>query len=508
MVSLLFVMIPAFLIAQKSSSHIEVVKKINEDFLKKHVFELASDEMEGRETGTPGIDKAANYIADQLVQFGIKPLKETGDYFQPTPFHSANWDQITVEIDGKEYSHLKDYMSTPDMNSNLKLEGISEVIYLGYGIDDTYYSDYKRNIVSGNTIMIYRGTPAFFSKEQRREWTIFKKLKVAKDMGVKNVLLIDDNISITISRNRSSILNRSLKPDENLDKIFSNSLLISNDMAEEIMGDRKGKIKKKKKRSDVHGKSGQVKLKSNLNITQLVYEKKISSNNVLAFIEGNDPELKDEIVLLTAHYDHLGKRGDDIFNGADDNASGSAALLAIANALSYSKRLAYGPARSVLIMWVTAEEKGLLGSDYYAEHPVFPLENTMVDINVDMIGRSDTKHSDNPNYIYVIGADQISQDLHDINESVNKTYSSLELDYTFNDENDPNRFYYRSDHYNFAKRGIPSVFFFSGIHADYHRPSDTFDKLDFQKMEKITRHIFHLTWELANRKNGLKIKGQ
>ena len=159
----------------------------------------------------------------------------------------------------------------------------------------------------------------------------------------------------------------------------------------------------------------------------------------------------------------------------------------------------------MLFMWLTGEEKGLLGSEYYVNFPVFALEKTICDINIDMVGRVDEKYTENPNYIYVIGSDRISTDLHDVNEEMNKKYTQLTLDYTYNSEQDPNRFYYRSDHYNFAKNGIPSIFFFNGVHADYHKLTDTVEKINFDKMENITKHIFHLAWKIANQDAPLRI---
>ena len=226
--------------------------------------------------------------------------------------------------------------------------------------------------------------------------------------------------------------------------------------------------------------------------------------NVLGFIEGIDPARKDEIVVITAHYDHLGTRGNDIYFGADDNASGTSAVLEIAQAFSEAKINGEGPARSVLCMLVTGEEKGLLGSQYYTENPVFPLENTIANINIDMIGRTDTLHK-HSNYTYVIGSDRLSTELHEINETANKRYTKLDLDYTYNLDSDPNRFYYRSDHYNFAKKGIPAIFYFSGVHEDYHRPTDTPDKLMYDKAETIAKLAFHTAWELANRKDRIKV---
>jgi hypothetical protein len=225
-------------------------------------------------------------------------------------------------------------------------------------------------------------------------------------------------------------------------------------------------------------------------------KKIIEGENVLGYIEGTD--LKDELVIITAHYDHLGKQDSLIFNGADDNGSGTAATLEIAEAFMMAKKDGNGPRRSVLIMPVSAEEKGLLGSKYYTKKPIFPLEKTVANLNIDMIGRVDERHDDG-NYVYLIGSNRISNELHDISEQINKEYIGIELDYTFNAEDDPNRYYYRSDHYNFAKNNIPVIFYFNGTHEDYHKATDTIEKLDFEKIQKITRLIFLTAWELANR---------
>jgi Zn-dependent M28 family amino/carboxypeptidase len=233
--------------------------------------------------------------------------------------------------------------------------------------------------------------------------------------------------------------------------------------------------------------------------------RQLIGSNVLGYVEGIDPNLKNEVVVVTAHYDHLGSRGESIFNGADDNGSGTTTVLEVAESFAQAKAAGAGPRRSVLFMLVSGEEKGLLGSQYYAEFPIFPIENTVANVNVDMVGRVDKKYEDNPNYIYVIGSDRLSTELHEINETANKTYTNLVLDYTYNDDNDPNRYYYRSDHYNFAKKGIPAIFYFNGTHEDYHRPSDTIEKINFEKMEKIGKLVFYTTWELANREKRIEV---
>jgi hypothetical protein len=229
----------------------------------------------------------------------------------------------------------------------------------------------------------------------------------------------------------------------------------------------------------------------------------IRGENVLGYIEGSD--LKDELLIITAHYDHLGMHDSLIFNGADDDASGVSAALEIAEAFMLAKKSGNGPRRSVLIMPVSGEEKGLLGSRYYTDNPIYPLENTVANLNIDMIGRLDDWH-DNGNYVYLIGSDRLSYDLHQVNEKMNSKHVGLDLDYRFNEEDDPNRYYFRSDHYNFAKNNIPVIFYFNGVHEDYHKPSDTIEKIDFEKIKVITKLVFLTAWEIANRDERIKLR--
>lgn len=232
---------------------------------------------------------------------------------------------------------------------------------------------------------------------------------------------------------------------------------------------------------------------------------KVQTENVAALIKGSD--YPDQYIVISSHLDHVGvnEKG-EIHNGADDDGSGTVALLEIAEAFKQAAEEGNGPKRSLVFLHVTGEEKGLLGSEYYTENPLYPLENTLANLNVDMIGRINPKRAtEDPNYIYLIGSDKLSQELHDISEATNKKYTQLELDYTYNNENDPNRFYYRSDHYNFAKNNIPVIFYFSGTHEDYHRPGDTPDKILYPTLEKRTKLIFHTAWELANRKKQIQL---
>jgi hypothetical protein len=227
------------------------------------------------------------------------------------------------------------------------------------------------------------------------------------------------------------------------------------------------------------------------------------SENVLAFIKGT--EKPDEIVVISAHLDHEGIKDGKIYNGADDDGSGSMAILEMAEAFKMAVKEGNGPKRSILFLHVTGEEKGLLGSKYYTENPIFPLSNTVCNLNIDMIGRIDKAHKKDSNYLYLIGSDKLSTELHQISDSINTKYTNIHLDYKYNDEDDPNRFYYRSDHYNFAKHNIPVIFYFNGTHKDYHKPTDTPDKIEYDLLAKRTRLIFHTAWEVANRKTRLVV---
>ena len=230
----------------------------------------------------------------------------------------------------------------------------------------------------------------------------------------------------------------------------------------------------------------------------------IATQNVVAIIPGS--EKPDEYLVLSSHLDHVGTKNGNIYNGADDDGSGTVALLEIAAAFQAAKEAGVGPKRSIIFLHVSGEEKGLLGSKYYTQFPLYPLSQTIANLNVDMIGRLDPKRENpNPEYIYLIGSDKLSQELHEVSEAVNTKYSQLELDYTYNDDADPNRFYYRSDHYNFAKNNIPIIFYFNGTHDDYHQPSDTPDKINYDLLKKRTQLIFYTAWELVNREDRINV---
>ncbi len=478
--------------------------------ISRHLHVLASAAFEGRETGTSGNTKAAQYIADQFKAAGIPPLESQDGYFQQVAFSNVSLQEASLTINGTAYAHLKDFIIPAESmpGDELMFEG-NEVTFLGYGIDDPAYTDYHGKTFAGKAILIYKGEPVdkngkswITGNTQLSKWSedLGAKLRTAAKHQVAMVFVIEDQFRAKVSEQRMFVLGGQtmMGIPEMKNSDYAPHVLISSNSAGALMGSKSEKVIKTRDKIRAKGKPKAVKIPIE---TKVVGQRSVVSTpgvNVLGYIEGTDPVLKDQVIVVSAHYDHLGKRGDDIYYGADDNASGTSGVIAIARALAEAKRQGLGPRRSVLCLLVTGEEKGLLGSEYYAEFPVFPLKNTVANVNIDMIGRVDTKHTD-PNYTYVIGSDRLSSELHQINEDVNAKYTQLELDYTYNAENDPNRFYYRSDHYNFAKNGIPVIFYFSGVHEDYHRPTDTVDKIMFDKAALIAQLAFHTTWELANR---------
>jgi Zn-dependent M28 family amino/carboxypeptidase len=259
------------------------------------------------------------------------------------------------------------------------------------------------------------------------------------------------------------------------------------------------KFQDKLKKFQTKGGNGAGKFKNKVEIKLDRKKTPITTENVLGFLEGTD--LKDEVLVVTSHYDHIGIGTDGkINNGADDDGSGTVGLLEIAEAFSKAASEGKRPRRSILFMTVTGEEKGLLGSEYYSNNPIFPIEKTVTNLNIDMIGRSDERHADNKPYVYIIGSDMLSSELHQLHEETAKEFApQMQMDYLYNTKDSPERFYYRSDHYNFAKHGIPIIFYFNGVHTDYHRPTDDVDKINFDLLAQRAQLVFATAWQIANR---------
>lgn len=513
---LLPLLFPGWAYTQAPDAAVRIAATIQAASLKEHVYTLASPEFQGRETGTEGNRMAAGYIAGRLGAFGIPATPGDQDHFQEVAFTSMKWSSVDLAVNGAKEEHLKEFLCMPQYFPIRDEElDIRDMVFLGYGLDDPRWSDYKGVDVQGKHLLVYGTEPRdaggkylLTGTDKPSEWSIDPelRLKAARKAGAASLWIVDDQLRDHVLYARRFLLNGSMQmgTPEALANAWLPHALISPGLAQRILGNQVDKVIRIRKKMNKRGTPAHYAFATDVRIKAVHSVQSLPGVNVLGYIEGVDPVLKNELVVVSAHYDHLGMRGKDIFFGADDNASGTSAVLEIAEAFSIARKEGSGPRRSVLCLFVTGEEKGLLGSEYYSQHPVFPLANTVADVNIDMIGRIDEDHPD-PLYTYVIGSDRLSTDLHAINEEVNAKYTHLALDYKYNADDDPNRFYYRSDHYNFAKNGIPSIFYFSGVHADYHRPTDTPDKIMFDKAETIARLAFHTAWELANRPDRIRV---
>jgi hypothetical protein len=478
---------------------------------------LASNEMQGRETGQPGQRKAADFIAKQFKDAGFEPVGDRNTYFQQILLANNSWTDIGLKVGEKEFKNKTDFYVFPSFNPDMPLLSLKEVVFVGFGIEDAKYNDYGKADVEGKAVILYDGEPLdekgyslITGTQWRSDWSVNwkKKVQLAKKKGAAMVFIVDSKFDENIKANRKLISSYGWKPvspeSEAEANTFINNIFISPETAKAILGSKAGKAEDEMADLRKGDKFKPVKLKTKIEVRLHKETKHLEGSNVLAVVEGSDERLKKEFVLVTAHYDHLGMADSTvIYHGADDNASGTSGVIEIARAFAEAKKQGKGPKRSVVFMLVSGEEKGLLGSRYYVEFPMFPLKQTIADINIDMIGRIDDAHASNPNYIYSIGSDRISPDLKEISEYNNQKYTQLEINYKYDAKDDPNHYYERSDHYNFAERGIPVIFYFNGTHADYHRPTDTADKIDFNTQAKRAKLAFYTAWEVANRPYGL-----
>ena len=479
---------------------------ITEKELKEHLYVYASDEFEGRDTGQPGQKKAVDYLKKEYETLGIKSVID-GTYFQNVPLSIVKTPKVAIAVNGKTFNYYDDYISLTSAATG-KIEA-SDIVYAGYGIDDEKHSDYKGLDVKGKVVLVKAGEPTdkagnniITGDKKASKWSngrqaLSAKRDAAKKNGAKAVFFMDNNLFERYSK--------FFKSREGSGNGRSLSLPSKKDASSQIyhflISDKMGKAMARN--SAKSAKPATVKTKFSMDFTSIT--EPVSSENVAAMIKGS--EKPDEYIIISAHLDHVGKNSKgEIFNGADDDGSGTVSLLEVAEAFKTAADNGHGPKRSVMFLHVTGEEKGLLGSRYYTDYePLVPLANTVANLNIDMVGRIDPKRKGERNYIYLIGADKLSTELHNISEAVNKEFMNIELDYTYNDENDPNRFYYRSDHYNFAKNNIPIIFYFNGTHDDYHRATDTPDKINYDLLENRSRLVFHTAWELANRENRIVV---
>jgi len=458
--------------AQKEDLIKKYSLQIDSSDLRKHLTVLAGDAYEGRETGKKGQEMSAVYIEKSFKEDGCSKAPGMTSYQQPFEVVETV-PGGNLELGGKSLAFKSDFIYF----------GVKQLVSLKDVV--IYTTESTEKIPAGNFALIHQ----LKGMDIRAELSEIR----TKAKGAKAIILVTDKYEdlyeyLEHYANTKSMRLKDEKIKEEVPVIVIRAAAL------------KGAVKRpfryltgKGKKKDSKGKPV-AKLSALLNKEEQV----LTSSNVLAYIPGSDPLLSKEVVVITAHYDHIGIDNGVVYNGADDDGTGTVALLEIAEAFMTAKKEGNAPRRSILIMTVSGEEKGLLGSSYYVEHPIIPLEKTVTDLNIDMIGRNDIAHENSSEYIYIIGSNMLSSDLHDANEKANSTYAQLSLDYKFNRLDDPNQFYYRSDHYNFAKNNIPSIFYFSGIHEDYHQPTDDIEKINFTKVERVARLVFATAWLIGN----------
>lgn len=467
---------------------------ISADRLKDNLNVIAADSMEGRETGTRGQRMAAAFIKESFKKNKLEGIVD-GDYYQPVPLYRKAPGETFLETRKRKFKNLDHVLFYGNDNSG----GLVDVplVFAGRGREE----DFSSIDVQDKAVLIWI--------EDGRLYNLTEVAR-AKTKGAKMVFVWNtrDEAAFNALVNQSKVYKSTgaLSLKKPVITISDGGyFILAPSIVEYVMNTDVGILKKAAKENPVKKPLERIKPVPITYQAETVVEV-VESENVLGFIEGTDK--KDEVLVITAHYDHEGmdttRTGDQIYNGADDDGSGTVAVMEIANVFARAKEAGHGPRRSILFMTVTGEEKGLLGSDYYTKHPVIPLSQTVVNLNIDMIGRRDSKHPEDVSYVYVIGSDKLSTDLHRISETMNKKYCGLVFDYTYNDESHPSRLYYRSDHWNFAKNDVPVIFYFDGIHEDYHRVTDEVDKIEFKLLRKRTQCVFYTAWEIANREERLK----
>jgi len=472
--------------AQPKSKAVKFADAISAKDLKAKLSIIASAEMEGRETATPGQKRAATFIEGFFKGIGLQPGTPTG-YQLSFPVYQDTLTGESFTLNKTELTLDKDFTISPTSFVN-GTWNTNEIVFASYGIADSTANNYSGLDVKDKWVLLLEGSPTDGGKPNFR--AARAKIVTARTKGAKGVIIV--------SRDFPKAKPSALKGSMYVTKQTGNPVPVLNvsiSTAALILGKPVNNFDELKTSvRGVYDAALSLSIHTNTN--------NLESTDVIGVLPGTDK--KDEYVLVTGHYDHLGKKDTVIWYGADDDGSGTTSVLEIAQTFAKAKAKGYGPRRTMVFMTVSGEEEGLWGSDYYTSHPVYPLEKTTVDLNTDMVGRIDPDYKgDSLNYIYTIGEDKLSSDLLKISDSINNSTMHMELDRRFNDPKDPNRFYYRSDHYNFAKHGVPIIFYFNGVHKDYHQPTDTVDKINFPLMEKRVKLVFYTAWEMANRDNML-----
>ena len=486
---------------------------------------IASDEMEGRDTPSRGLDTTAKFIATNLGRWGFKPAGDNGTFFQTIELRRdrADGGQTKVEFFGRTLNSGVEYI--PLAGSGVVT---APMVFAGNGwfVKSKNIDAYKDIDPTGKIAVIY-GSPTGLPRGLvRGDFTgkpnedYINPTEYARRKGVVGLVYVPDVQFLTSwERTRRFIMDRGSIGVAKFQPQGANalpSIVVSPEVASGIFLGEKSNANQLYNGYYGTGLPASFALNAEKKLTLNLANRSeiIPTQNVVAVWEGSDPVLKNEYVAIGSHYDHVGicapNATDQICNGADDDGSGTTGMLAIAEALAKAPTR---PKRSILFVWHCGEEKGLWGSRYFTEYPTVALNQIVAQLNMDMIGRSKKEGDTNarnkeltgPNDIYVIGSTMMSTELAEILETVNKSYLNLGFDKKYDDPADPNRFFFRSDHYNYAKKGIPIIFFFDGEHEDYHRAGDSADKIDYQKMEKVTRTVYMTMWEVAARPTRPKV---
>jgi hypothetical protein len=496
--------------------------------LRSYLSFIASDEMEGRDTPSRGLDTTAKFIAMNLGRWGFKPAGDDGTFFQRIVLRRDVLDgpHSSAEINGQKFSFGEDFLANP-----VPATITGPLVYAGHGwvVKSKNIDAYRGVEVKDKIIVIYgEGFPkgvtrADLSGRMGEDWS--SPALYAQRHGAKAVVAIPEPSMLQRWDQTRQLRESGNAGRPQVEKFMTqngapvSAIWLSTKMAEALFQGEKYDAATLIARGQNGEPVEPFELSADKKVAFTVAAKteKPTTQNVVAVWPGSDPVLKNEYVAVGAHYDHIGicapGTADPICNGADDDGSGTTAVLAMAEAISHAKER---PKRSILFVWHCGEEKGLWGSRYFTDYPTIPLNHIVTQLNIDMIGRSKKTGDTNPrnrdlsgpNQIYVIGSKMMSTELGELSEKVNQSYLNLQYDYRYDDPGDPNRFFFRSDHFNYARKGIPIIFFFDGVHEDYHRPGDEPQKIDYEKMERVARTIYLTLWEVANRPHRPKVDKQ
>lgn len=487
---------------------------ITADRLRAHLEFIASDDLEGRNTPSRGLDIAAKYIAANLKLWGVQPAGDNGTYFQTILLHRAavSAEATACRIGDKPLKYGDDFFAQKNAGA-----ASGAVVYVGYGWVVPGKADPYKNVdVKGKILLALSGEPRGLSGEERANKDTQDIQEAARARGAVGIVFVATSAMIDFWEERVQSSTRPNFPAMDLSPPSAPALpsitLAAAALDELLQGESLGSkelIEREKPALDREP----FQLKRPVSVTVTVSDDALRTQNVVAMVEGTDKALKAEWVAFGAHYDHVGMRtsgeGDGIFNGADDDGSGTVAIMEIAHAFAVGPK----PKRSVIFVWHAGEEKGLWGSRYFTEKPTVPLDKIVAQLNIDMIGRSKKEGDTNqrnarltgPSESYIVGSRRLSKELGDICEQVNKDLLKLTYNYRYDQPNDPENIYQRSDHYNYARKGIPIAFWFDGEHEDYHGVGDEPQKIDYVKMEMVTRTVYATGWTVANRKDRLKL---